>query len=253
MKILLSPAKSMSAERNYPKELTTAIVFDKEAVRINKLLQKKSVRSLSKLMHLSDDLAQLNFERNQAFDFPFTPDNARPAAFFFDGDVYQGLDITSLKADYYSAVQDRIRILSGLYGVLRPFDLIQAYRLEMGTKMAVGVHKNLPAFWKPKITQYLNQEIEQDACIVNLASVEYFAAVDAKKLNAELIEPQFKDFKNGTLKTISFFAKKARGMMARFLIESDAKALKDILHFSAAGYQFSENHTTNPHKPVFIR
>lgn len=253
MKILLSPAKSMNDARSYPKEMGTDIIFAKEAIRINKLLQKKSVRSLSKLMHISDDLAVLNFERNQSFDYPFTESNARPAVFYFDGDVYQGLDVSSLDPDIYPALQEKVRILSGLYGLLRPLDLIQAYRLEMGTKMAIGVNKNLPAFWRPKVTHALNEALHEGEYIVNLASAEYFAAVDVKKLKGKLIQPQFKDFKDGKLKMISFFAKKARGMMARHLVSSAAEKLEAILQFNAAGYQYSEAHTTDPSKPVFIR
>ena len=243
----------MNPERPFPKEITSTIVFEKEAQRINKLLQKKSVRSLSKLMHISTDLAQLNFERNQSFTFPFEESNARPAVFFFDGDVYQGLDVASLEPSFHADLQDKVRILSGLYGMLRPFDWIQAYRLEMGTKMAVGVHKNLPVFWKPKVTSFLNEETQKGECVVNLASAEYFSAVDVKKLHGQLIHPQFKEFKDGTLKMISFFAKKARGMMARYLVESTAQSAGDVLQFTKDGYQYSEKHTTDANKPVFIR
>ena len=253
MKILLSPAKSMSTERSLPSYEFSQIVFEKEAVRINKLLQKKSVRSLAKLMDVSNDLATLNFDRNQNFNFPFSNENARPAIFYFDGDVYQGLDVASLDSKYYDSLQDKVRILSGLYGLLKPMDLIQAYRLEMGTKFPVGVKKNLVAFWKPKLTSYLNSELGADEWVVNLASAEYFSALDSKSLEGKLIHPQFKDYKNGTLKMISFFAKKARGMMARFLVENECESREDLLSFSSDGYSYSETHTEDPTKPVFIR
>ena len=182
-------------------------------------------------------------QRNQDFQLPFSPENARPAVYAFDGDVYTGLDVYSLPEDKLASLQSQLRILSGLYGLLRPLDLIQPYRLEMGTKMPVGVKKNLPAFWKEKVTQTLNQEMKEGEVLLNLASNEYFAAIDTKILNAEIITPQFKDFKNGQLKMISFFAKKARGMMARYVIDNEAKKLSDIQGFTTDGYQYSEEHT----------
>ena len=253
MKILLSPAKSMNLDRPIPTYEYSEIAFGQEATKINKLLQKKSVRALSKLMNISDDLASLNFERNHQFSFPFSKKNARPAAFFFDGDVYQGLDVESLDNKHYQALQDRVRILSGLYGILRPMDLIQAYRLEMGTKFPVGNKKSLVAFWKPKLSSHLNDELELDEWVVNLASIEYFAAIDTQSLKGQLLHPQFKDYKNGTLKTISFFAKKARGMMARYLVKNKCESREEILLFDEGGYQYSEANTSDPLKPVFVR
>ena len=253
MKILLSPAKSMNAERPIPDYAYSSIVFEEEALRINKLLRGKSAGSLGKLMHISDALASLNADRNQQFSFPFTDENARPAVFYFDGDVYQGLDVETLQAQYYDRLQDQVRILSGLYGLLRPMDLIQAYRLEMGTKFPIGSKKNLVAFWKPKLTAFLKAELESDEWVVNLASNEYFSALDAKAIKGQFLQPQFKDYKNGTLKMISFFAKKARGMMTRYLIENECTTRHEILSFDGGGYHFSETHTEDPTKPVFIR
>ena len=253
MKILLSPAKSMNAERPIPDYAYSSIVFEEEAFRINKLLRGKSAGSLGKLMHISDALASLNADRNQQFSFPFTDENARPAVFYFDGDVYQGLDVETLQAQYYDRLQDQVRILSGLYGLLRPMDRIQAYRLEMGTKFPIGSKKNLVAFWKPKLTAFLNAELESDEWVVNLASNEYFSALDAKAIKGQFLQPQFKDYKNGTLKMISFFAKKARGMMTRYLIENECTTRDEILSFDGGGYHFSETHTEDPTKPVFIR
>ena len=253
MKMIVSPAKSLNFEAALPTKEYSEALFLKEAERINKLLKKKSVRSLGKLMGITESLSELNWQRNQNFQLPFSPENARPAVYAFDGDVYAGLDAYSLKEEQLPLLQDKLRILSGLYGLLKPLDLIQAYRLEMGTKMPVGVKKNLPAFWKDKVTQQLNEEMEGGGYLLNLASNEYFAAVDTKALQAEIITPQFKDFKDGKLKMISFFAKKARGMMARFVIDQKAESLDDIKAFATDGYQFSAAHTEKEHQPVFIR
>ena len=253
MKMIVSPAKSLNFEAQLPTAQFTEARFLPEAERINKLLKKKSAKALGKLMGISENLSQLNWQRNQDFQLPFSPENARPAVYAFDGDVYTGLDVYSLPEDKIAALQSQLRILSGLYGLLRPLDLIQPYRLEMGTKMPVGVKKNLPAFWKEKVTQTLNQEMKEGEVLLNLASNEYFAAIDTKILNADIITPQFKDFKNGQLKMISFFAKKARGMMARYVIDNEAKNLSDILGFTTDGYQYSEEHTQKAAHPVFIR
>ena len=253
MKMIVSPAKSLNFESKLPTAQFTEARFLPEAERINKLLKKKSTKALGKLMGISENLSQLNWQRNQDFQLPFSPENARPAVYAFDGDVYTGLDAYSLSADKIPALQSQLRILSGLYGLLNPLDLIQPYRLEMGTKMPVGVKKNLPAFWKDKVTQTLNEEMKEGEVLLNLASNEYFAAIDTKALNAEIITPQFKDFKNGQLKMISFFAKKARGMMARYVIDTAANDLADIKGFTTDGYQYSEEHTDKASQPVFIR
>ncbi len=253
MKMIVSPAKSLNFESKLPTTVFSEAVFLQEAERINKLLKKKSAAALGKLMGISANLSQLNWQRNQDFELPFTPSNARPAVYAFDGDVYTGLDAYSLSENNTAKLQDQLRILSGLYGLLKPLDLIQPYRLEMGTKMPVGVKKNLPAFWKEKVTQSLNAEMQADEILLNLASNEYFAAIDTKALNATIISPQFKDFKNGQLKIISFFAKKARGSMARYVIDSGANSLADIKAFTTDGYQFSEAHTEKAEQPVFIR
>lgn len=253
MKMIVSPAKSLNFESELPTAQFTEARFLPEAERINKLLKKKSTKALGKLMGISENLSQLNWQRNQDFQLPFSPENARPAVYAFDGDVYTGLDAYSLSADKIPALQSQLRILSGLYGLLNPLDLIQPYRLEMGTKMPVGVKKNLPAFWKDKVTQTLNEEMKEGEVLLNLASNEYFAAIDTKALNAKIITPQFKDFKNGQLKMISFFAKKARGMMARYVIDTTANDLADIKGFTTDGYQYSEEHTEKASQPVFIR
>lgn len=253
MKMIVSPAKSLNFEAELPTAQFTEARFLPEAERINKLLKKKSTKALGKLMGISENLSQLNWQRNQDFQLPFNLENARPAVYAFDGDVYTGLDAYSLSADKIPVLQSQLRILSGLYGLLNPLDLIQPYRLEMGTKMPVGVKKNLPAFWKDKVTQTLNEEMQEGEVLLNLASNEYFAAIDTKALNAAIITPQFKDFKNGQLKMISFFAKKARGMIARYVIDTAANDLADIKGFTIGGYQYSEEHTDKASQPVFIR
>ena len=253
MKMIISPAKSLNFETPLPTKRFTDAAFLPQAERINKLLKKKSVRTLGKLMGISDNLSQLNWQRNQDFSLPFTPTNARPAVYAFDGDVYTGLDAYSIPEEKLPDLEDKLRILSGLYGILNPLDLIQPYRLEMGTKMNIGVKKNLPAFWKETVTQTLNEELDTEDYLLNLASNEYFAAIDTKALKVPIIAPQFKDFKDGKLKMISFFAKKARGLMARFVIDQKVTTFEDLKAFSSEGYHFSEEHTQNKFQPVFIR
>ncbi len=254
MKIVISPAKSLQLAGTLPTDRFTQPQFLEEAARINGALRKKNVRALGQLMSLSDNLSTLNWQRNQDFQLPFSPDNARPAVYTFSGDVYQGLEVESLPINHIDALQDRLRILSGLYGLLRPLDLIQAYRLEMGTALKLGSQKDLYAFWKKKITTQLNQELaEDDGLLVNLASNEYFKAIDPAQIKGTILSPQFKDFKNGQLKIISFFAKKARGRMARHLIESTAPTAKTLLAFAEDGYRYSPTETTDPLQPVFTR
>ena len=253
MKIVLSPAKSLDFEKEYPKLAHSQPYFETESARLNKVLAKKKPKALSKLMGISDNLAQLNWERNQKFTLPFTTDNARPAVYAFNGDVYLGLDAYSLPVKKMEKLQDTLRILSGLYGILKPLDLIQAYRLEMGTKLRVGRSKNLYEFWKKKVTAQLNSELEDDELFINLASNEYFSVIDKKKLKVPVITPIFKDWKGDKLKVISFFAKKARGSMVRYIVDTGAKTLDDVKGFNLDEYEFSPNHTTKANEPVFIR
>jgi cytoplasmic iron level regulating protein YaaA (DUF328/UPF0246 family) len=241
MKIVISPAKSLDFERPTPTSTYTEALFLKEAERLNKLLKKKSPRVLSKLMNISDNLAQLNYQRNQEWSLPFEPSNARPAVYTFNGEVYRGMDIGTLPKKHLNTLQRSLRILSGLYGLLKPLDLIQAYRLEMGTRLPVGVKKNLYEFWKKKITSSLNDELEEGELFVNLASNEYFKAIDLKDLKGPVITPVFKDFKNGEYKSIMTFAKFARGLMTRYLIEINASSLDDIKSFDKEGYRYSES------------
>ena len=182
MKIVISPAKSLNFDKELPTTKYTESLFLKESRQIQKVLKKESPKQLSELMHISDKLADLNWQRNQDWKTPFTTENARPAIYTFDGDVYTGLDAYSIPSNKIDLLQDQLRILSGLYGVLKPLDLIQAYRLEMGTKLPIDGAANLYEFWKKTITNSLNKELEDDELFVNLASNEYFSAVDVKAL-----------------------------------------------------------------------
>ena len=252
MKLVLSPAKSLDFESKLPTSKTSEAQFLSESERINKLLKKKSAKSLSKLMHISDALGQLNYERNQDWSLPFTKGNARPAIYAFNGDVYRGLDAYTISNDKINQLQDKVRILSGLYGLLKPLDLIQAYRLEMGTKFPVGKNKNLYEFWKKSIAKSLNNELEDNELFLNLASNEYFKAIDAKALKVPVINIDFKEFKNGDYKTIGIFAKLARGLMARYIIDTNAETLHAVKGFNTEGYGFSEQ-LSNKTTLVFTR
>ena len=241
MKIVISPAKSLNFEKQLPTLNYTEPQFLKQATTIQNTLKKKKPNQLSELMDISEKLAELNWQRNQKWKPPFTLENARQAIYAFDGDVYTGLDVYGLANDKLAALQNKLRILSGLYGLLRPLDLIQAYRLEMGTSLPIGKNKNLYEFWKKTITKSLNDELEKGELFINLASNEYFSVIDVKALKVSVITPEFKDYKDGKLKIISFFAKKARGMMVRFIIDTNAETIDDLKGFNYEGYAFDEN------------
>ena len=252
MKIVISPAKSLDFETPLPLVKYSDSLFLKESKKVHAILKQKSPQELADLMAISTNLAELNWQRNQDWKPPFTISNSRPAIFAFAGDVYTGLDAYTIPIEKMDDLQSRLRILSGLYGLLKPFDLIQPYRLEMGTKMAVGDSKNLYDFWKSTLTKALNQELEKDELFVNLASNEYFTAIDVKTLKVPVITPEFKDYKDGRLKTISFFAKKARGLMVRYIINNNAQTVDDLKGFDYEGYQY-DAHLSKGHKLVFTR
>ncbi len=241
MKIVISPAKSLDFESELPTEKSTKSAFMTDSRTINKVIKQKKPKDLSELMDISEKLADLNWQRNKQWKTPFTPENARPAIYAFNGDVYQGLDAYSIPMEKMDKLQDQLRILSGLYGLLKPLDLIQPYRLEMGTQLAIGDSKNLYEFWKTKLTKGLNKELKKGELFINLASNEYFSAIDAKALKVPVITPEFKDYKDGKLKIISFFAKKARGLMVRYIIDTDAKTVEDLKGFDYEGYRFDAN------------
>lgn len=252
MKIVISPAKSLDFESELQTQQFTEAVFLKEAQTVHRNLKKLKPKKLMELMSISDKLAELNWQRNQDWHVPFTEENARQAIFAFNGDVYQGLDAYTIPVKKLDDLQDKLRILSGLYGLLKPLDLMQPYRLEMGTKLPIGKNADLYEFWKTKITKQLNSETKKGELLINLASNEYFSAVDAKSLKATIITPEFKDYKDGKLKMISFFAKKARGMMVRFIIDKDAKTVDDLKAFDYDGYRFDES-LSEGNKLVFTR
>tara|TARA_R110000782_G_scaffold137616_2_gene230140 strand:+ start:61 stop:822 length:762 start_codon:yes stop_codon:yes gene_type:complete len=253
MKIVISPAKSLNYESELPTTKYTLPEFIDDAAKLNKLLVKKKPKVLAKLMSISDNLAQLNWQRNQDFETPFTPENSRQAIYAFNGDVYQGIDAYTLSEDKIERLQKKLRILSGQYGILRPLDLMQPYRLEMGTSLKVGRKKNLYEYWGNRLTEHLNNEMEEGELLLNLASNEYYSALKLKNIQAEIITPIFKDWKNDKLKIISFFAKKARGSMVRYIVDSNANTLEDIKCFNLDDYEFSQEHTIKQSEPVFIR
>ena len=251
MKIIISPAKSLNFEDKVKTSINSKPLFHNDAIKINSELKKESIESLCDLMGISSKLGELNWTRNQ--DFTKDSNYSKQAIFAFNGDVYDGLDINSLDNDKHQLVNNVIRILSGLYGILKPFDHIKPYRLEMGTKFSINGNKDLYDFWKSKVTNQLKSELAEDELIVNLASNEYFSVINSKKVSNKIISPQFKDYKNGTLKIISFYAKKARGLMSRFIIDNNVKSVNEILSFDSGGYSYSKKDTTDELKPVFIR
>ena len=253
MKILISPAKSLDFESKIPTNDFSEIPFLEQTKELSQKMDLKSKDDLKKLMNISDQLAELNYQRFQDFSFPFTKENARQAVYSFSGDVYKGLDVYTLPEEHIDSMQNSLRILSGFYGLLKPLDLIQPYRLEMGTSLKVNSSNNLYEFWGSSITDYLNQEMAKEELLVNLASKEYFKAVQSKKLKATLVTPIFKDYKNGKLKIISFFAKKARGQMARYILDNGIETLNELKGFDIDGYGFSAEYTLNENEPVFVR
>ena len=252
MKIVISPAKSLDFETPLPTDTFSETSFLKQSRQVHSVLKTLSPKELSVLMDISDKLADLNWQRNQEWKTPFSTENARPAIFAFDGEVYNGIDAYSIPSEKLEVLQGRLFILSGLYGLLKPLDLMQPYRLEMGTKLPVGESKNLYEFWKKTITTALNKSLSKDELFVNLASTEYFSAVDIKALKVPIITPEFKDYKDGKLKMISFFAKKARGLMVRYIIDSNAQTIDDLKGFNYEGYCFDANLSTDV-KLVFTR
>ena len=253
MKIVVSPAKSLDYESKLPTTRGTQPAFLETTAKLNRKMARMTKNEISKLMGISDKLADLNYTRYQEFEEEHNKKNSRPAMYAFNGDVYTGLDAYTIPTDKLDRLQDTLRILSGLYGVLKPLDLMQPYRLEMGTSVGIERKNNLYEVWQSKVTKLLNDEMEKGELFINLASNEYFKAVDTNKLKAEVISPVFKDFKNGKLKIISFFAKKARGAMVRYIIDKEVKTLEELKGFDYMDYRFSEEHTEKENEPVFIR
>ncbi len=254
MLTVISPAKSLDFESPAPTIKTTKPRFLKQSQLIIDQIKGLAPQEIASLMKLSDKLAILNYDRFQAFKTPFTKKNAKPSVFAFRGDVYQGLDADSLSNEDLQFAQDHLRILSGLYGILRPLDLMQAYRLEMGSKFESSLGKNLYSFWDDSLNQSIEKELNKSdsKVLVNLASNEYFKAVKAKNLSHQIITPVFKDFKNGQYKIISFFAKKARGLMSRYIIQNRIDNPQDLKDFDLAGYKISKK-LSNEKELIFTR
>ena len=253
MKILVSPAKSLDFETPSPIKESSKASFLDYSSEIQNHLKLQSPKQISELMKVSDKIAQLNWTRNQQWELPFDNKNSKQAVFAFTGDVYKGLDASSLSEKNINYLQENLRILSGLYGLLKPLDMIMPYRLEMGTKIKIGNNDNLYKFWGDFLTDNLISELKDDEAIINLASNEYFKAIVKKKIKTTIITPVFKDTKNGKLKIISFFAKKARGSMARYLLDTNANTLDEVKGFTTDGYGYSEEFTLKENEPVFIR
>lgn len=253
MKIVISPAKSLDYENKLPTTRGTQPPFLETTAKVNRKLSRMSKKEISELMSISDKLADLNYTRYQDFEEDHNKTNSRPAVYAFAGDVYTGLDAYTIPTDKLDDLQNTLRILSGYYGILRPLDLIQPYRLEMGTNLSVGQNNNLYDLWQEKVTNYLNKELKDDELFVNLASQEYFKAVDVKELKVPVITPVFKDFKNGKLKIISFYAKKARGSMVRYIIDTGAKTMDDLKAFDYDGYRYSDEESGKQNELVFTR
>ncbi|MFN3881434.1 MAG: peroxide stress protein YaaA [Nitrincola lacisaponensis] len=254
MLILISPAKTLDFDSTPVTSEHSMPEFTEDAARLIEKLREFAVQDIAELMKLSDKLASLNVARYASWTPEHTSDNARQALLAFRGDVYTGLDADSFSAADFSYAQQHLRILSGLYGVLKPLDLMQPYRLEMGTKLNTPAGNTLYQFWGDSLTERLNQDPAQqhNPLTINLASNEYFGAINPKKLQGTLISPVFKDFKNGQYKIISFYAKKARGLMSRYLIQNRIETLDDLLKFDLEGYYYSPEHS-KPEAPVFLR
>ncbi len=254
MLLLLSPAKSLDYETPLPELPHSAPLFVSESVRLIRELRKFKPAQIAELMDLSDDLAQLNVARYKAWRREVPQQTARQAVLAFDGDVYGGLDARSLSADDLDWAQQHLAMLSGLYGVLRPLDRMQPYRLEMKTRLANERGANLYQFWGDRLSQYLNQRLagDPDPVVVNLASQEYFKAVDRKALKARVVECVFEELRDGRHKVISFMAKRARGLMARHVIRTRATQVRQLEGFDAEGYAL-DRQVSAPDRLVFRR
>lgn len=254
MLFLLSPAKSLDYKTPVGDVPHTEPLFVKQSTRLIKLLREKSAEDISEMMDLSEALSTLNVQRYKAWKPKFTAENSKQAVLAFDGDVYGGLDAKTLKAKDLAWAQDHVRILSGLYGVLRPLDWMQPYRLEMGTRLANPGGSNLYQFWGSQISEFLDQELAGDKTpvVVNLASQEYFKAVDLKALKARVVECVFEEYKNGQYKVISFMAKRARGLMARYAVTHHITSVKKLEAFNLEGYAFAPA-VSGPDRLVFRR
>lgn len=254
MFFILSPAKNLNEKDAAPINNYTQPDLLEHSTILMKELRQLAPQQIAELMHVSDKIALLNTERNATWHTPFTPNNAKQALYMFNGDVYEGIDAVTLNNESIHYLQQHLRLLSGLYGLLRPLDLMQPYRLEMGTPFTNTRGKNLYEFWGEIITDLLNHTMLQSHSnvLINLASQEYFKSIQTKKLKAQLITPIFKDEKNGEYKIISFYAKRARGLMVRYAAENKINDPNLLKHFDYEGYHFNEA-ASNESEWVFLR
>ena len=254
MLILISPAKTLDFDSAIPSVTATQPVFLEQSAALVERLRQLSPDGIASLMHISPKLGALNFERFVDWQIPFTKKNARPALLAFKGDVYTGLEAETFSSEDFRFAQQHLRILSGLYGVLRPLDLIQPYRLEMGTRLNVGENRDLYEFWGDRLGAALQTQLGKlkSDTVVNLASNEYYKSVQKNALRATVISPAFKDLKNGDYKIVSFYAKKARGQMAGWLIRNQVTDPDELKKFRVGGYRYSAAHS-KALQPTFIR
>ena len=253
MLMVISPAKTLDYDSPLATDRHTQPDFLDDACELIDQLKELEPHQVSNLMHISDKLGQLNAERFRNWQLPFTPDNARQAVLAFKGDVYTGLQAETFSDDDFEFAQNHLRMLSGLYGLLRPLDLMQPYRLEMGTRFENRRGKDLYAFWGDQLTEEVNRLLAaDDGVLVNLASNEYFKSIRKKALDGRLVTPQFKDLKNGQYKMISFYAKKARGLMCRYAIQNRIRQAEDLKGFDLEGYRFSAEQS-DQNNWVFLR
>ena len=254
MKVIISPAKKLNyeVEENLPKT-STEIAYSEEATKLIKKLRKFSAKKIGDLMKLSPALSDLNYERYQDWEFPFSEKITKQAAFAFNGEVYTGLDIRSFSESELLYAQDNLKILSGLYGMLKPLDEVMAYRLEMGTRLDYSSKiKNLYQFWGDKLTKQLNSEMRDDELLLNLASNEYNKVIDLKSFGDRVITPAFKEQKGDTFKVLMVYAKKARGLMTSYVLKNKIETLEEIKAFNLDGYSYNVE-LSKPLEPVFTR
>ena len=252
MKTLISPSKTLNFDNNINCDITSKCRLIDYTSELHKILISYSKNDLKNLMNVSDKIAELNYNRFKTWEDPSNSKTSKQAIYAFKGDVYSGLDAESIEEDKFDYLQNSLRIISGYYGLLRPFDQILPYRLEMGTKLENENGNNLYKFWGDKITDVLNEDLDTNDIIVNLASDEYFKSINKDKIKSKIITPVFKEFKNGLYKVIAIYAKKARGLMSRFLIERKSTSIDDIKLFNINGYSFDKN-LSNDSQLVFTR
>ena len=242
----------MDCHSPYPAIVPSQAIFQSEILQVYKVLKELSPATLSELMDISPRLADVSWQYHQALSLPFTQKNARPAIYTYHGDVYEGLDVSSLSQEEVLRLQGSLRILSGLYGILKPLDLIAPYRLEMGIKLAVAGQANLYDYWRKKITHALNEELEEGETLVHLASDEYFKVIDTQALKAKVIHVAFKSWRGDTLKTIVLYTKQGRGLMARYIAQEQITDPEDLKGFHLGGYQYAEE-LSSENELVFVK